>query len=41
VSLVFTNALLGFAGRAGGNVLQEFIGKRLTKNASKSANAQP
>jgi Carboxypeptidase regulatory-like domain len=40
-SLVFTNALLGFAGRAGGNVLQEFIGKRLTKNASKSANAQP
>jgi hypothetical protein len=41
VTLVFTNALLGFAGRAGGNVLQEFIGKRLTKNASKSANAQP
>jgi hypothetical protein len=41
VSLVFTNAALGFAGRAGGNVLQEFIGKRLTKNASKSANAQP
>jgi Carboxypeptidase regulatory-like domain len=41
VSLVFTNALLGFAGRAGGNVLQEFIGKRLTKNASKSANAEP
>ena len=41
VSLVFTNALLGFAGRAGGNVLQEFIGKRLTKNASKSADAQP
>ena len=40
-NLVFTNALLGFAGRAGGNVLQEFIGKRLTKNASKSANAQP
>jgi len=39
--LVFTNALLGFAGRAGGNVLQEFIGKRLTRNASKSANAQP
>lgn len=41
VNLVFTNAALGFAGRAGGNVLQEFIGKRLTKNASKSANAQP
>jgi len=40
-SLVFTNALLGFGGRAGGNILQEFIGKRLTKNASKSANAQP
>jgi hypothetical protein len=40
-SLVFTNALLGFAGRAGGNVLQEFIVKHLTKNASKPANAQP
>ena len=40
-NLVFTNALIGIAGRAGQNVLQEFLGKRLTKNASASANAIP
>ena len=40
-SLVFTNAFVGIAGRAGGTVLQEFLGKRLTKNASASANAKP
>ena len=32
-NLVFTNAFIGMAGRAGGNVLQEFLGKRLTKNS--------
>jgi hypothetical protein len=41
VSLVFDNALLSAAGLVGGNIFQEFFGKRLTKNASKSANAQP
>ena len=41
LNLVFTNSLVGIAGRAGGNVLQEFIGKRLTKNASASANGKP
>jgi hypothetical protein len=40
-SLVFTNAFVGIAGRAGGTVLQEFLGKRLTKNASASADAKP
>jgi hypothetical protein len=40
-NLVFTNAFIGIAGRAGANVLQEFLGKRLTKNSSASANANP
>jgi hypothetical protein len=31
-SLVFTNAALGLAGRAGSTVLQEFLAKRFTKN---------
>jgi Transposase DDE domain group 1 len=31
-NLVFTNAFIGIAGRAGGNVLQEFLGKRLTRH---------
>ncbi|WP_158822481.1 carboxypeptidase-like regulatory domain-containing protein [Granulicella sp. S156] len=34
--LVFTNSLLGIAGLAGSTVAQEFIGKRVTKNASTS-----
>jgi hypothetical protein len=41
LSLVFVNSFVGIAGRSGGAVLQEFLGKKLTKNASKSANAQP
>jgi hypothetical protein len=41
LNLVFTNSFIGIAGRAGGNVLQEFIGKRLTKNSSASANGKP
>lgn len=40
-SLVFVNAGLGIAGRAGGAVVQEFVGKRLTKNASKAAPFNP
>jgi hypothetical protein len=40
-NLVFTNAFIGIAGRAGANVLQEFLGKRLTKNSSASADANP
>jgi Carboxypeptidase regulatory-like domain len=40
-NLVYDNALLSAAGLVGGNIFQEFFGKRLTKNASKSANAQP
>ena len=40
-SLVFVNSFIGIAGRSGGAVVQEFLGKKLTKNASKSANAQP
>jgi hypothetical protein len=35
-SLVFVNAGVGIAGRAGGAVVQEFLGKRLTKNAPKA-----
>jgi Carboxypeptidase regulatory-like domain len=35
-SLVFVNAAIGIAGRAGGAVLQEFLGKRFTKNAPKA-----
>jgi hypothetical protein len=31
-NLVFTNAFVGLAGLAGTTVLQEFLGKRLTKN---------
>jgi Carboxypeptidase regulatory-like domain len=31
-NLVFTNAFIGIAGRAGASVAQEFLGKRLTKN---------
>jgi hypothetical protein len=34
--LVFTNAGLGIAGRAAQGVIQEFIGKRLTKHSSDS-----
>jgi Carboxypeptidase regulatory-like domain len=41
LNLVFTNAFVGIAGRAGGNVLQEFLGKRLTKNSAASANEKP
>lgn len=41
LNLVFTNAFIGIAGRAGANVLQEFLGKRLTKNSTASANAKP
>jgi hypothetical protein len=37
--LVFTNAAVGIAERAGVAVAQEFLGKRLTKNASKSSEA--
>ena len=40
-NLVFTNAFLGIAGRAGGSVLQEFIGKRVTKNTPKGDPASP
>jgi hypothetical protein len=43
-NLVFVNAAVGIAGRAGASVAQEFLGKRLTKNAPKSTatgNAQP
>jgi hypothetical protein len=40
-SLVFTNSLVGLAGLAGATVLQEFIGKRLTKNSSKSSAQDP
>lgn len=36
-SLVFVNAGIGVGGKAGASVVQEFIGKRLTKNASKAA----
>jgi Carboxypeptidase regulatory-like domain len=35
--LVFTNAAIGLASRAGEAVIQEFIGKRLTKNVPNSA----
>ena len=35
-SLVFVNAGIGIAGRAGGAVMQEFLGKRVTKNAPKA-----
>ena len=35
-SLVFTNAAIGIAGRAGQATLQEFLGKRLTRNVPKS-----
>jgi hypothetical protein len=38
-NLVFTNAFVGIAGRAGGTVLQEFFSKRLTKNVP--ADAKP
>jgi hypothetical protein len=31
-NLVFTNAFVGIAGRAGATVLQEVVGKRVTKN---------
>jgi hypothetical protein len=31
--LVFTNAAVGLAGRVGGNIVREFLAKRLTKNA--------
>ncbi len=32
--LVFTNAAVGLAGRVGGNLIREFLSKRLTKNAT-------
>lgn len=35
-NLVFVNAAVGIAGRAGGAVLQEFLGKKLTKNSPNS-----
>ncbi|MEG9438383.1 carboxypeptidase regulatory-like domain-containing protein [Edaphobacter sp. HDX4] len=38
-SLVFTNAFIGIGGRAGQAVLQEFLGKHLTKNVP--ASGQP
>lgn len=40
-SLVFVTAGIGIAGRAGGYVLQEFLGKRLTKSAPKSPPLAP
>lgn len=40
-SLVFVNSFIGLAGRSGGAVLQEFLGKRLTKNSSASVDATP
>jgi hypothetical protein len=41
-NLVFTNAFIGIAGRAGQNVLQEFLGKKLTRNVPKpTSNGQP
>lgn len=39
--LVFTNAGLGIAGRAAQGVIQEFIGKRLTKHSSDSSATAP
>jgi hypothetical protein len=30
--LLVTNVAVGFAGRAAANLIQEFVGKRLTKN---------
>ncbi len=36
LNLVFTNAFIGIAGRAGSSVLEEFIGKHITKNAKGS-----
>jgi hypothetical protein len=33
-SLVFTNAAVGLAGRVGGNILREFVPKRLTTNVT-------
>ncbi|HEY4045652.1 MAG TPA: carboxypeptidase-like regulatory domain-containing protein [Acidobacteriaceae bacterium] len=35
-NLVFTNAFVGIAGRAGSSVAQEFLGKRLTKHVPDS-----
>ncbi|MBW4044326.1 MAG: carboxypeptidase regulatory-like domain-containing protein [Acidobacteria bacterium] len=40
-NLVFVNAAVGFAGRAGATILQEFFGKGLTKNAPKSVQPGP
>lgn len=34
VHLVFTNAAMGLAGRVGGNLIREFLSKRLTPNAT-------
>jgi hypothetical protein len=34
VHLVFTNAAVGLAGRVGGNLIREFLSKRLTTNAT-------
>lgn len=40
-SLVFVKAGVGIAGRAGGVVLHEFLGKKLTRNAPKSTPSSP
>jgi len=37
MNLVFTNAAIGLAGRAGGTVLREFFSKRVTKNVPSDA----
>jgi hypothetical protein len=34
VHLVFTNAAVGLAGRVGGNLIREFLSRRLTTNAT-------
>jgi hypothetical protein len=39
INLVFTNAAIGIAGKAGSAVLQEFLSKSLTKNVP--ADAKP
>ncbi|WP_446742426.1 carboxypeptidase-like regulatory domain-containing protein [Silvibacterium acidisoli] len=40
-NLVFTSAAVGIAGRAGAAVLQEFLGRKVTKNAPKSVPPGP
>lgn len=41
VGLVFTTAAIGIGGRAAQAVLEEFVSKRITKNAPKSIPAEP